>query len=424
MWGALLKGGRLVVVPYWVSRSPEAFYHLLSEQGVTILNQTPSAFRQLIVQEQHAGRNQSLRLRWVIFGGEALEMESLRPWYEMRGDEQPRLVNMYGITETTVHVTYRALRQADVGGGSVIGSGLDDLQVYVLDEELEPVPVGVAGEIYVGGGGLARGYLHRPELTAERFMPNPFSTQPGARIYRSGDSGRYLTGGGIEYLGRVDQQVKVRGYRIELGEIESVLGQHMSVREAVVVTREAISGEKSLTAYIVPESEQEVQVNELRRHLKQKLPEYMMPASFVILDALPLTSHNKLDRRALPDPEPYHPELESTFIPPQTELEKALCHIWQTTLQVEMVGIDDNFFDIGGHSLLVVQVQHRLRQDLNITVPVIDLFLHPTINALSKHLSQQQTETISFQQVHDEARRQKEAINRQRQLARRKRQET
>jgi amino acid adenylation domain-containing protein len=423
MWGALLKGGRLVIVPYWVGRSPEAYYNLLSEQGVTILNQTPAAFRQLIRHEQNVGRSQFLRLRRVIFGGEALELESLRPWYEMHGDEQPQLVNMYGITETTVHVTYRALQLADIGKGSVVGRGLDDLQVYLLDEVLEPVPVGVAGEIYVAGGGLARGYLNRPELTAERFIPNPFSTQPGARLYRSGDIGRYLTDGGIEYLGRADQQVKVRGYRIELGEIESVLGQHISVREAVVVTREAKSGERSLTAYVVPDLGQEIQVSELRGYLKQKLPEYMMPASFVILDALPLTSHNKLDRRALPDPEPYHPALESTFIQPQTEMEKTLCDIWQTALQIEGVGINDNFFDLGGHSLLVVQVQHSILQDLNITVPIVDLFLHPTISSLSKHLSQQQPEMVSFQQVTDEARRQKDAINRQRQIGRRKRQE-
>ncbi|HXT39727.1 MAG TPA: amino acid adenylation domain-containing protein, partial [Candidatus Angelobacter sp.] len=236
IWGALLYGGRLVVVPYLVSRSPEAFYELLAAEQVTVLNQTPSAFRQLIHVEKSSGQKE-LALRFVIFGGEALELHSLKPWFERHGDRQPFLVNMYGITETTVHVTYRALAGHDVPSGSVIGTPIPDLQVYILDPHGRPVPIGVTGEMYVGGAGLGRGYLNHSELTADRFVPDPFSRTPGARLYRTGDRARFLPNRDIEYLGRVDHQVKIRGFRIELGEIESLLCGYPAVSEAVVLAR-------------------------------------------------------------------------------------------------------------------------------------------------------------------------------------------
>jgi acyl-coenzyme A synthetase/AMP-(fatty) acid ligase/SAM-dependent methyltransferase/acyl carrier protein len=253
MWGALFHGGRLVVVPYWVSRSPEAFYRLLCEERVTVLNQTPSAFRQLIQVEKTMGVSGNLALRYVIFGGEALELKSLIPWFERHGDQKPRLINMYGITETTVHVTYRPLTKEDAESatGSVIGVPIPDLQLYVLDAHRQPVPIGVPGEIYVGGGGVARGYLHRPELTAERFIPHPYSDEPGARLYKTGDLARILPDGDIQYLGRIDQQVKIRGFRIELGEIAAALEEHPAVRQAVVVDREDVQGDKRLVAYVV-----------------------------------------------------------------------------------------------------------------------------------------------------------------------------
>jgi amino acid adenylation domain-containing protein len=259
LWGALMYGGRLVVVPYWISRSPEAFLELLSRERVTVLNQTPSAFYQLIQAEEETS-DLPLALRLVIFGGEALSLPRLRPWFARHGDAVPQLVNMYGITETTVHVTYRPLSAADLerGAGSMIGVPIPDLRVYLLDRHLEPVPVGMAGELYVGGAGVARGYLDRPELTAERFIPDPFSDETGARLYRSGDLARWLADGDLEYLGRADDQVKIRGFRIELGEIAAVLAQHPGVRECVVLAREDPSepasgaGEKRLVAYIVP----------------------------------------------------------------------------------------------------------------------------------------------------------------------------
>jgi amino acid adenylation domain-containing protein len=255
MWGALLYGGKLVVVPYRVSRSPDAFYDLLVRKKVTVLNQTPSAFLQLIRVEAAFSVPRDLALRLVIFGGEALDIRSLRPWFDRHGDVTPQLVNMYGITETTVHVTYRPLSRADLDrrASSLIGRPIPDLQLYVLDRHLRQLPVGVPGELFVGGAGVARGYLSRPELTAKRFLPDPFAATPGARIYRSGDLVRLLTDGDLEYLGRADQQVKIRGFRIELSEIEAVLRQHPDVRQCVVDAREDLPGEKRLVAYVVPE---------------------------------------------------------------------------------------------------------------------------------------------------------------------------
>ncbi|HEY9283907.1 MAG TPA: amino acid adenylation domain-containing protein, partial [Pyrinomonadaceae bacterium] len=255
LWGALLYGGRLVVVSYWVSRSPESFHALLADEGVTVLNQTPSAFRQLIRVNSSTAAERALRLRYVIFGGEALELNSLRPWFERHGDERPHLVNMYGITETTVHVTHRALSREDLAAdaGSRVGRALPDLRVHLLGRHLQPAPFGVPGQMFVGGDGVARGYLNRPALTADRFVPDAFSSSPGARLYRSGDLARRRPDGDLEYLGRIDHQVKIRGFRIELGEIESALDRHEAVHETVVLAREDAPGEKRLVAYVVPD---------------------------------------------------------------------------------------------------------------------------------------------------------------------------
>ncbi|MET0397898.1 MAG: amino acid adenylation domain-containing protein, partial [Longimicrobiaceae bacterium] len=296
LWGALLHGGRLVVVPFAVSRSPEDFHRLLVEEGVTVLNQTPSAFRQLAEADRVSGVDpRALRLRHVVFGGEALDPQALRPWLDRHGDRRPRLVNMYGITETTVHVTFRVLGRADLErGGSPLGAPIPDLALHLLDRGLEPVPPGVPGEIFVGGAGVARGYLGRPELTAERFVPDPFGSEPGARLYRSGDLARRRADGEPEYLGRADRQVKVRGFRIETGEVEAALSAHPGVAAAAVDAREDAAGEPRLVAYVVaPAGAPAPPPAELRAHLAASLPDYMVPAVFVVLDALPLTGNGK-----------------------------------------------------------------------------------------------------------------------------------
>lgn len=362
LWGALLHGGRVVVVPYFVSRTPEAFRELLLNEGVTVLNQTPSAFRQLIREENNIGREGELVLRLVIFGGEALELQSLRPWLERHGDERPQLVNMYGITETTVHVTYRRIRMADLESrrGSVIGKAIPDLQVYVLDQHQQPVPVGVAGELCVGGEGLARGYLYQPQLTAERFIADRFSGGTGARLYRSGDLGRYLAAGEIEYLGRIDQQVKVRGFRVEPGEIEAMLGEHPTVRESVVVAREDAIGDKRLVAYVV--SDGPFSAETLRNHLQQRLPEYMLPAAIVEIETLPLTPNGKIDRRALPPLDNLTARSSKSFEAPRTETEQKLAAIWSEVLGISPVGVHENFFEMGGDSILSIQLVARAKE--------------------------------------------------------------
>ncbi len=388
LWGALLYGGRLVIVPYWLSRSPQEFYKFLLQQQVTVLNQTPSAFRQLIQAEELLECVQQLNLRLVIFGGEALELQSLKPWFERHGDQSPQLVNMYGITETTVHVTYKPLTVADLnlGLGSVIGRPIPDLQVYVLDQHQQPVPIGVPGEMYIGGAGLARGYLNRPDLTCHSFIPNPFSSEPSARLYRSGDLGRYLPNGDIEYLGRIDHQVKIRGFRIELGEIEAVLAQHPAVLETVVLARETQPSEKQLVAYVVKSKEQIPTTNELRNFLREKLPEYMLPVVFVFLDALPLTPNGKVNRKALPAPNATQLLSESNFAAPATPIEQMLAGIWAEVLGLEKVGLHNNFFELGGHSLLATRVISRVQQVFQQELPLHRLFEQPTIARLAREI--------------------------------------
>ena len=387
IWGALLHGGRLVVVPYLVTRSPESFYRLLSQEKVTILNQTPSAFRQLIQVEQGIEPDLDLQLRLVIFGGEALETKSLQPWFERHGDQCPQLVNMYGITETTVHVTYRPLNMADLQEtGSVIGRPIPDLQVYLLDSYLQLVPVGVPGEMYVGGAGVTRGYLNRDQLTAERFIVSPFNN---SSLYKTGDKACYLPNGDLEYLGRIDNQVKLRGFRIELGEIEALLASHAQVWETVVLVREDTAGDKRLVAYLVPQPEITLKIEEIRQFMKAQLPDYMVPNAFVILEALPLTANGKVDRRALPLPDLDSERLDK-YIAPRTPMEEKLVTIWEQVLKVEQVGINDNFFELGGHSLLVTQLVSRIRDTFNIEIPLRDLFTAPTVSQLAASIEQSQ----------------------------------
>ncbi|MFE9614016.1 amino acid adenylation domain-containing protein [Streptomyces sp. NPDC006012] len=386
LWGALLHGGRLVVVPADVVRSPEDLYALVCAEGVTVLSQTPSAFAPLVRAQSvsEAGH----RLRLVVFGGEALEPASLRPWFEQNPGAGTRLVNMYGITETTVHVTYRPVSEEDADSvGSPIGVPIPDLRVHVLDPQGRPAPVGVAGEMFVGGAGVARGYLHRPELTAERFVPDPFAAGD-ERLYRTGDLARRRPDGSLEYLGRNDFQVKIRGFRIELGEIEARLLDHPGIREAVVLAREDIAGDRRLVAYCVagPDVGEAGQPSgpeaaEIRAFLGARLPEHMVPAAFVRLDGLPLTVNGKLDRAALPAP---GVEAFGTrgYEAPQGPAETTLARIWAEVLGVERVGRHDSFFDLGGHSLLAVRAL-ALAERAGLTVSIAELFARPTVAALA-----------------------------------------
>ncbi|ASC82187.1 non-ribosomal peptide synthetase DhbF [Bacillus subtilis] len=384
IWGPLLHGGRLVIVPHHVSRSPEAFLRLLVKEGVTVLNQTPSAFYQFMQAErEQPDLGQALSLRYVIFGGEALELSRLEDWYNRHPENRPQLINMYGITETTVHVSYIELDRsmAALRANSLIGCGIPDLGVYVLDERLQPVPPGVAGELYVSGAGLARGYLGRPGLTSERFIADPFGP-PGTRMYRTGDVARLRANGSLDYVGRADHQVKIRGFRIELGEIEAALVQHPQLEDAAVIVREDQPGDKRLAAYVIP-SEETFDTAELRKYAAERLPDYMVPAAFVTMKELPLTPNGKLDRKALPAPDF---AAAVTGRGPRTPQEEILCDLFMEVLHLPRVGIDDRFFDLGGHSLLAVQLMSRIREALGVELSIGNLFEAPTVAGLAERL--------------------------------------
>ncbi|MQT54794.1 non-ribosomal peptide synthetase, partial [Pseudomonas sp. FSL R10-2398] len=375
MFGALCTGGRLVIVPYFISREPQAFHQLLCDEQVTVLNQTPTAFRQLL--PIACNSPQTLALRWVIFGGEALDVGSLRPWYARFGDAPTTLVNMYGITETTVHVTWRALSAQDLDAKvqSPIGRPISDLSWYLLDSQLQPVAPGCAGELYIAGAGLARGYHGRAELTAERFVPSPFA--PGVRLYRSGDLARQRADGNIDYLGRIDQQVKIRGFRIELGEIETCLKQQVGVSDAVLSVHQG-----QLCAYVVAEQAPTDPLawrEQLRTALKVDLPDYMVPSHWLLLEALPLTGNGKLDRKALPLPDAEH--WQRPYSAPVGDLETRLATIWAQVLEIERVGRHDNFFELGGHSLLAAQANARVELELGLEVALRALFETPDLHA-------------------------------------------
>ncbi|RYE33078.1 MAG: amino acid adenylation domain-containing protein [Hyphomicrobiales bacterium] len=380
IWGALLHGGRLVIVPESTARDPIAFLRLLADEGVTVLNQTPSAFAALDRADHDRLGQEQLMLRLVIFGGEALDVRRLAGWYARRG-EHAHLVNMYGITETTVHVTYRPLSPADTAlQSSPIGQAIPDLAILLLDgETMQPVPAGEIGEIFVAGAGLARGYLNRPDLTAARFVSHP--NQSGARLYRSGDLGRLNQDGEYEHLGRADQQVKIRGFRIELGEVETALMAHPAIGLAAVLLR-SDDGHDRLVGYLVGNGGERPSPAALKAHLARSLPDHMVPALFVFVPHLPLTVNGKLDRTALPAPGRSRPDTVAPYSAPRNALERTLAETIADVLQIDLVGIDDNFFDLGGNSLLMVELQRRLRPDIA-WLTLIDLYRRPNLRALA-----------------------------------------
>ncbi|MFE0019383.1 amino acid adenylation domain-containing protein [Amycolatopsis sp. NPDC059021] len=377
IWGALTTGGQTVIVSNAVARDPGRLAGVIAERGVTILSQTPTSFRTLMAPVIARGPG---RLRFVVFGGEALDLTMLEPWYSDDRARDVTLVNMYGITETTVHTTSLVL-SATTGGdaaASPIGRPLADLRTYVLDADMAPCPIGVPGELYVGGAGVARGYLGRPGLTAERFVPDPFGA---GRLYRTGDVGRWSASGVLDYLGRSDHQVKIRGFRIELGEIEARLIESGDVAAAVVAAREDKPGERRLVGYVVPAG-RTPSVSDLRAWLERTLPGYMVPSAFVFLPALPLTSTGKVDRRALPAPDTSRPDLAAGFAEPRSATEKLLADVWAQVLGLDRAGVFDNFFDLGGDSILSIQIVARaVAGGVRITPRMV--FEHQTIAALA-----------------------------------------
>jgi amino acid adenylation domain-containing protein len=427
IWGPLTTGGKLVIVPFTTSRSPEDFYTLLSEQKVTVLNQTPSAFS-LLDQLEESGTVLPLSLRVVIFGGEALQYRSLRNWFERHGDSRPQLVNMYGITETTVHVTYRVVHKADTQGGepdSLIGVPIPDLQIHLLNNDLLPVGGGEVGEICVGGGGVAHGYLNRPELTAERFIPDPFGL-PGAKLYRSGDLAKRRADGELVYLGRGDNQVKINGFRIELGEVEAAISDYPEVRQVCVIAHAAEDGRQLLAAYFVISGASKPTPGDISRFLSQRLPAQMMPSFYIQMDAIPLTGNGKIDRAALPKPAAGSNAVaagkQESKISGST-LQGKVTETWRDVLKASQVGLDDNFFDIGGTSVLLISVRSQLQEKLGRSIPVTWMFEFTTVRALAGKLAESDADTLAgptasstraLNASQEQARKQREAFARMR----------
>ncbi|QED47026.1 non-ribosomal peptide synthetase [Cytobacillus dafuensis] len=377
MYGALLYGGTCVIVPKEIAQNPKAFLSLLQKEKVTVLNQTPSAFFHLI-EEVYKKTNMTLNLRYVIFGGEALKPLILHEWKQRF--PEICLVNMYGITETTVHVTYKEMNEYDIAQNiSNIGKPIPTNTVYILNDQKELLPIGVPGELYVGGKGVSKGYLFQETLTKERFLENLF--RPGELMYKTGDLVRMLPSGDLEYLGRIDHQVKVRGHRIELGEIENQLLSHSEIKEAVVINLKDHTDMTYLCAYVV--SDRELSSTALRTYLSSFLPDYMIPAHFVFLASLPLTGNGKIDRKELPKP-----EISSNFayVEPQTSLEIELAKIWKEVLGVERVGIHDHFFELGGHSLRATQLVNMIHKNLDLELPLKMVFEKPTIQLMCQEI--------------------------------------
>ncbi|MEN6373144.1 MAG: amino acid adenylation domain-containing protein, partial [Smithella sp.] len=371
----LVTGSQIVLVSREIASDGILLLRHLQECGATMMQATPATWRMLL----EAGWHNKIGLK-MLCGGEAMSPELASQLLD-RGDS---LWNMYGPTETTI---WSAIYRIESKINPVpIGVPIANTQIYILDRNLQPVPIGIAGELYIGGDGLARGYLNRPELTMERFLSDPFADRKEARMYRTGDLACYLSDGNIKYLNRIDHQVKIRGFRIELGEIEAVLKDHGAVSRVVVMDREDVSGDKRLVAYIIPDNEHTPDTNDLREHLRKNLPEYMIPAAFVMMEKFPLTPNGKIDRRAFPMPEYARSDLEETYVAPRTAIEQSLAEIWAEVLGVKRVGINDNFFQLGGHSLLAVRLFVRIRKWIGVDLPLVTLFKSPTVRGLAEIL--------------------------------------
>ena len=412
-----LSGGCIVMKPETVMSYTE-FVSLIEKEGITIVNLPASFWLEWLTAISEKSIEIPNTLRRVIVGNEKTLEETLVKWQRVVG-QKVEWCNAYGPSETTITASNyepASTSSAREEKSTVpIGRPVINVEMYVLDPVQQLVPTGVAGELYIGGAGLARGYHKQPEQTAERFIPHPFSSQPGERLYRTGDLARFRADGNVEFLGRVDEQVKIRGFRIEVGEVEAVLAQHAGVRESVVIAREDERGSNRLIAYVVA-SNGDLQTAELRAFLKQRLAEYMVPSSFVVLDALPHTPNGKVDRRALRKVDAARVDNSEVYIAPRSSMETVITNIWQELLKVEKVGVNDNFFGLGGHSLLLVHAQSKVTEALRVKISMVEMFKYPTVSALAEHLSQQQTSVVTAAPARNQAESRIEALNRQRQL--------
>jgi amino acid adenylation domain-containing protein len=391
IWGTLLNGAQLVILSKEVILSSQDFTLHLQQKGITVLFLTTALFQQIAREIPQAFAS----LKYLLFGGEAVDIRWIKKI--LKHGKPKHFIHVYGPTENTTFSSYYEIEALPETAISIpIGRPIHNTKIYILNHLLNPVPIGVIGELYIGGDGLAREYLHRPESTAEHFIPNLYERKLTTHLYKTGDLARYLPGGNIEFLGRIDNQVKVRGFRIELSEIEAVLNQHSAVRETVVIVDESIPEDKHLVAYIVPNQKQiptpatHSFVSLIRQFLKEKLPQYMIPTAYVLLESLPLTPNGKVDHRALPMPDTltYH---QQDYVAPRSQVEELLVEIWSKVLGKEQVGVHDNFFELGGHSLLATQLISRIRDSFQIDLPVSNLFEAPTVAQLARYI-----ETISW----------------------------
>jgi amino acid adenylation domain-containing protein len=411
VFAPLLTGGRLHLLDSDFYE-PGVILDRIEAAGITLLNCTPSAFYPLVELAARDSFTQLESLRSVFLGGEPISVSRLRPWVES-GRCRAEIVNTYGPTECTDISSFHRLDDF-TAASAPIGRPICNTRSLIVDRDLNLLPVGIVGELVIAGDGVGGGYLNDPPLTSSRFLPDPFSDRRGSRLYRTGDLAKYLPSGAIEFVGRVDHQVKVRGFRIELGEIESVLAGHPDVREAVAVVRSVTHGcdDRRIIAYVVPAAGHQPNRAELRSLLQDQLPQHMVPSAIVVIEALPLTPSGKVDRLSLPAPESAGEPTDSSYVAPRSRLEQTLSQIWQEVLNAGRVGIHDNFFDLGGHSLLIVQVQARLSATLGREVAAVDLFRYPNISSLAKFLSDDGSAAVTISAIRGRAEQQRAALRR------------
>jgi acyl-CoA synthetase (AMP-forming)/AMP-acid ligase II/acyl carrier protein len=398
----LLHGHTLHILPEELRLDAIAARDYLATRQIDVLDCTPSQLKLLLA----AGLNQDTTTtpKLMLVGGEAIDEST---WTRLATDDQRTFCNVYGPTECTVDATWTRV----TANPPTIGRPIPNARAYILDENFQPVSVHLSGELFVGGAGLARGYLNSPERTAERFIPDDLSGEEGARLYRTGDLARFAPNGSIIFSGRNDAQVKVRGHRIELGEIEAVLQQHEKVRQAAVVAREAANGDVRLVGYVVSIDGETIDMSELRQKLNRQLPDYMVPSFLVSLDDLPLTRNGKVDLNALPAPETVVAARDANYVAPRNEIEATITTIWQEALGVERIGVNDNFFDAGGHSLLMVQVHNKLTTLFDKKISIVEMFAKPTISALAEYFSETNGHKPTFEKVMDRAARRRQAVS-------------